>query len=84
MRTVLEGKKVLLTRPKEQFAEWAARLSAMGAIPVSFPLIEIQPIRGNDETRHILSNLDSYGWVIFTSINAAKYFIALSNFPRLS
>jgi len=78
MKTVLEGKRILLTRPKNQYEEWAAKLSSLGALPISFPLIEIKPVSVSDQIQKTLTKLEQYDWIIFTSYNAAKYFIELS------
>jgi uroporphyrinogen III methyltransferase/synthase len=75
MKTVLEGKKILITRPKDQYEDWATKLSALGAKPLSFPLIEIEPLANSEEIKNTLGKIDNYQWVIFTSVNAAKYFI---------
>lgn len=40
----LLGKRVLVTRPAQQAAEFMAALRDQGADPISFPTIEIQPV----------------------------------------
>jgi len=75
MKTVLEGKRILLTRPKNQYSEWAGKLTFLGALPVSLPLIEIIPVSQSDTINNTLLNLNKYAWIIFTSENAARYFI---------
>ena len=73
MKSSIEGKKILLTRPKDQNAEWADKLKTLGAIPFVFPLIEIQPVNESIEIQEIISHLYQYDWIIFASVNAAKY-----------
>ncbi len=65
----LTGKRILITRPREQYAEFAEKLLLLGAIPVSFPVIAIQPIAAQEKLKQALYNLQDYHWVIFTSVN---------------
>jgi len=39
----LEGKRILVTRAREQAGVLSERLQAVGAIPVEFPVIRIMP-----------------------------------------
>ena len=39
----LQGKRILVTRTREQAGTFNARLRALGAIPVEFPTIRIVP-----------------------------------------
>jgi uroporphyrinogen III methyltransferase/synthase len=69
-RRPLFGKRILVTRTREQASELSALLVAQGAEPIEFPVIQVLPaqdIRPLDEalTRR-------YDWVIFTSVNAVK------------
>jgi uroporphyrinogen-III synthase len=73
----LEGKKILITRPEDQYQEWAAHLSAAGAVPVAFPLIKIKPVTRSREIQRVQQNIMDYDWVILTSTNAAKYFFVM-------
>ncbi len=79
MKSPLEGKKILLTRPKDQNPEWADRLELIGAIPVIFPLIEISAPEGSTEMEEVLAQMYQYDWVVFTSINAARYSLEITN-----
>ncbi|MCB0210116.1 MAG: uroporphyrinogen-III C-methyltransferase [Anaerolineae bacterium] len=49
-RTPLLGKRVLVTRPTHQAADFMATLRRLGAEPISFPTIEIQPA---EDTRQL-------------------------------
>src|SRR5580700_6099742 len=79
MKSPIEGKKILLTRPKDQNREWADRLEDFGAIPVLFPLIEITEAQDSNEMQEVLSQICQYNWIIFTSINAAKHSLEIIN-----
>ena len=57
--------KVVVTRPREQAAELAARLEELGHEPVIVPLLEIEPL-GDDPI-----DVAGYDWVVVTSVNGA-------------
>ena len=71
----LFGKRVLMTRAKEQAAELAERLAAYGAEPVEGPTIRIvQPADWGPVDRAI-SEIVTYEHVIFTSVNGVARFM---------
>ena len=79
MKSPLKGKKILLTRPKDQNREWAERLESLGATPVLFPLIEITATQDSTEMQEVLSSIYQYDWIVFTSINAARHSLDILN-----
>ena len=57
----LLGKRVLVTRPTHQAADFMAALRAMGAEPISFPTIEIRPV---EDSRPLAEAIQELGeWV---------------------
>jgi uroporphyrinogen III methyltransferase / synthase len=68
------GKRVLITRPREQAGEFAAALIAAGAAPVFLPVIEIVPVNDFSTFDHALQSLDQYDWLVLTSIHAVDAF----------
>jgi uroporphyrinogen III methyltransferase/synthase len=66
----LAGQKVVVTRTREQAGKLAEQLQARGAEIIEFPTIEILPADGPLQ----VDNLEGYGWVIFTSVNAVEFF----------
>jgi uroporphyrinogen III methyltransferase / synthase len=70
----LFGKKVLVTRAREQASGLSASLRALGADPVEFPAIKIVPERPYTELKSALADLAEYGWLVFTSVNAVTSF----------
>lgn len=71
----LFGKRVLMTRAKEQAGELAARLVGYGAEPVEAPTILIEsPIDWTPVDRAI-SSIATYDWIIFTSVNGVDRFM---------
>ncbi|MBI5567546.1 MAG: uroporphyrinogen-III synthase [Chloroflexi bacterium] len=70
----LEGKRILVTRPRAQAAELCDKLTAHGAIPIIFPTIEIAPLTDVSELDRAMRELNTYDWIIFTSVNGVKAF----------
>ncbi|MBJ7549329.1 uroporphyrinogen-III synthase [Marinomonas ostreistagni] len=71
----MQGVKVLVTRPEPENALTCQALTALGATPISLPMLEIRPLSSNAELsalRSQLYNLDLYQFVIFVSKNAAR------------
>ena len=70
----LSGKRILITRAREQSAESASRLKKMGAEVVVFPTIEIVPPLRWDGLDQAIDQIRSYYWIIFTSANGVHCF----------
>ncbi len=68
----LEGRRVLVTRPREQAAELTAGLAALGAEVVHRPLIAIGPPEDGGPLASALSRLETFDWVVLTSANAVE------------
>ncbi|MBI3160673.1 MAG: uroporphyrinogen-III synthase [Chloroflexi bacterium] len=65
----LRGKRVLVTRPREQYAALARLLEAQGALPIAFPTIAVEPVEDTRELDAALLNLAGFDWLVFTSAN---------------
>ena len=70
----LFGKRILVTRAEHQAKELSQLLLSRGALPVQMPVIEINPPRSWRELDRAVRNLKSYGWTVFTSVNAVDIF----------
>jgi uroporphyrinogen-III synthase len=70
----LAGKRILVTRPKEQAAPLISLIRENGGLPLSFPIVTIKGVKNEGS---LLKNLTSYQWVIFTSKNGVDYFFQL-------
>ena len=68
----LFGKRVLVTRTRDQAGALSALLSQRGAHAIEVPAIEIQPMADYSTLDAAISRLHGYAWVIFTSVNAAQ------------
>jgi uroporphyrinogen III methyltransferase/synthase len=70
----LTGKKILITRAREQSGDFATLLKKMGAEVIQFPTIEIVPPLRWRELDQAMDQLASYDWLIFTSANGVNFF----------
>ena len=78
----LQGKRVLVTRTREQAHLLSERLQALGASPVEFPTIRIVPPSNWETLDTALGNLfladarqqPYYSWLVFTSANGVHIF----------
>jgi uroporphyrinogen III methyltransferase/synthase len=66
----LAGRRIAVTRPREQASGLVRALEALGAEVVAAPTIRIQPLPDLAALRAALAELPRYAWVIFTSQNA--------------
>ena len=70
----LTGKRILITRSREQASELAARLQAAGAETILIPTIELAPPASFCALDAALASLRSFDWLLFTSANAVEAF----------
>lgn len=70
----LQGKRILVTRPRAQAADLCDKLIGLGAQPIVFPTIEIAPLEDTSKLDQVISELAKYQWIIFTSANGVKAF----------
>lgn len=75
-------KKILITRPRAQADEFAAKLREAGFDAVFFPVIEIRPVENNIALERALSRLGCYEWAVFTSTNAVD--VVFEQFPDVN
>jgi uroporphyrinogen III methyltransferase / synthase len=72
----LFGKRVLVTRPRDQAAEMVDRLSIMGAETIEAPMIRIAPPEDLGPLRRAADNAGHFDWIVFTSANAVEAFMS--------
>ena len=73
----LMGRRVIVTRAREQASELVARLSALGAATVEVPAIEIgDPDDGGAALAAAVSRIGDYDWVVLTSPNGSRRLLA--------
>jgi uroporphyrinogen III methyltransferase/synthase len=71
----LFGKRVVLTRAREQAREFSQLLAAYGAEPVEVPTIQIVPPASWQAIDDAVARLSTYQWLIFTSVNGVRPFM---------
>lgn len=70
----LLGKRILVTRTREQASELSKLLKHYGASVIEFPMIKITPPVNFNKLDKAITQLDTYDWIVFTSTNGVKYF----------
>jgi uroporphyrinogen III methyltransferase/synthase len=68
----LINKRIIITRPRERAGEFAELLTAEGAIPIFFPVIQISPLSDTSHLDSALRNIANYDWLILTSVHAVE------------
>ena len=77
-RLPLFGKRIVVTRAREQADALGSRLSALGAGVIELPTIEIRPPADSAPLDRAIAELDTYDWLIFTSANGVRFFLDAS------
>ena len=72
----LFGKRIVVTRPRQQVEEFRAQLSGLGAEAIPFPTIEIRPPDSWKSLDQAIRRAHMYDWLIFTSINGVHHFFS--------
>jgi uroporphyrinogen III methyltransferase/synthase len=70
----LFGKRIVVTRTREQASALSRRLAELGADVVEFPTIRIVPKAGMKELDAAIGSISDFDWIVFTSQNAVKIF----------
>jgi uroporphyrinogen III methyltransferase/synthase len=71
----LFGKRIIVTRAREQAGELVDRLEELGAEAIEAPTVRIEPMGHNDALDEACRSVDTYDWIIFTSVNGVDHFI---------
>ncbi len=70
----LAGRRIVLTRPREQAVEWRQKLESLGASVLELPLIRVTKDINPGTLTEVFQELGGYEWIIFTSTNGVKFF----------
>ncbi len=71
----LSGRRILVTRPREQAAELVDRLAALGADAIEAPVIRIAPPEDRAPLLQAAADPSAFDWIVFTSVNAVDAFM---------
>jgi uroporphyrinogen-III synthase len=69
----LQGRVIVVTRPREQAGELAAGIRAQGGEAYLFPLLEISPYPDAAPLENIAARISEYHYAVFISANAVRY-----------
>lgn len=70
----LFGKKIVVTRTRDQASKLSKMLTILGARAIEFPVISIRRSNDMSQLHKALENLSTYNWIVFTSQNAITIF----------
>ncbi len=73
-RRPLFGARIVITRPRQQAADFADQLEALGAEIVPFPTIETVTVPAADALDDAIRRAADFDWVVFTSANGVRVF----------
>jgi uroporphyrinogen III methyltransferase / synthase len=73
----LSGQRIVVTRPREQAADFAQKLAKLGADVLEIPAIKIVPSTRKQDIVDMLLGLNTYNWLVFTSANGVAAFFDL-------
>jgi uroporphyrinogen III methyltransferase/synthase len=79
----LFGRRIVVTRSREQARELVDELENLGAEAIEAPTFRLAPPEDPEAVERAAASVDSYQWVVFESANAVSRFLsALSLGPR--
>jgi uroporphyrinogen III methyltransferase / synthase len=79
----LFGKRVVVTRPRAQAADFVTSLESLGAEVLQVPTIRIHPPPDTEPLHEAARQVDTFDWIIFTSVNGvARFWAALRDAGR--
>jgi uroporphyrinogen-III synthase len=70
----LSGRRVVVTRTRDQASELAAKLSALGAEVVELPVLRISREVSKQALADVMLEFGGYDWLVFTSANGVHHF----------
>jgi len=74
-RLPLFGRRIVVTRARDQAEALSGTLRALGAGVIEMPAIEIVSVADYGPLDRAIVELASYDWLIFTSANGVRYFM---------
>jgi uroporphyrinogen-III synthase len=70
----LSGRRVVVTRTREQASALSAKLAGLGAEVIELPVLRITQKISKDLLAEVLLELATYDWLVFTSANGVRFF----------
>jgi uroporphyrinogen-III synthase len=83
---MLNGARVLVTRPKHQAEHLCQLLEEQGGQAIRFPTLAVQALTDTDLPQEALINSGKFQWIIFISANAVNFALKANGgkIPRLN
>jgi uroporphyrinogen III methyltransferase / synthase len=75
-RLPLFGKRIVITRPREQAASLSEALAELGAQPIEMPMIEVRDPDSWQPLDDAIGRLADFDYLLLTSVNGARKFLA--------
>ncbi|SJZ42423.1 uroporphyrinogen-III C-methyltransferase [Garciella nitratireducens] len=70
----LYGKKILVTRARNQASKLTQKIYELGGTSIEFPVIQIKDLSNQPSIIQEIQRIEQYNYIIFTSQNGAKLF----------
>jgi len=70
----LSGRRIVVTRTRDQASELSAQLATLGADVVEIPVIRISREINKQSLADVMLEFGSYDWLLFTSANGVHHF----------
>lgn len=70
----LFGRRILVTRAREQASVLMELLEAAGAEAISLPVIQIEPAPDYQKLDRAIAQIENFDWVVFTSVHGVEFF----------
>ena len=77
----LFGRRIVVTRSREQAGELVDMLEERGAEAIQAPTIRIAPPEDPDALDRACAEAGAYDWIVFTSANAVESFMRTAAAP---
>lgn len=71
---LLAEKRIVVTRAREQASKLVDRIEELGGEVFEFPTIKTALPESFSKLDEVLKKLQSYNWIVFSSVNGVKYF----------
>jgi len=72
----LSGRRIVVTRTRDQASELSSRLASLGAEVVELPVIRISREVSKQALADVMLEFGAYDWLVFTSANGVQHFFA--------
>jgi len=73
----LFGKRIVVTRTRQQAGELTRKLAQLGADVIELPTIRIEPPKQLKEFGRLVMDSHTYDWIVFTSPNGVERFFEM-------